>query len=78
MLAVKEELLGSINFLDVNFIFNLIVSSNKRSSWKCRHVQQKKLRNLILGYKPKASPESHAPEKLIPSDLVRFWKMSAM
>ena len=34
--AVKEELLRSIRFLDVNHVFNLIVSSNEKSILKCR------------------------------------------
>ena len=63
--AVKEELLRSVSFLDVNHVFNLIVSSNKKSILKCRHVQQKRLRNLIPGYKPETSLDSHDPEKVI-------------
>ena len=65
MSAVKEELLRSVSFLDVNHVFNLIVSSNKKSILKCRHVQQKRLRNLIPGYKPETSLDSHDPEKVI-------------
>ena len=65
LLAVKEELLRSISFLDVNHVFNLIVSSNEKSILKCGHVQQKKLRNLITGYKPETSLDSHDPEKVI-------------
>ena len=49
--SVKEELLCLISFLDANHVFNLIVSSNEKSILKCRHIQQKKLRNLIPGYK---------------------------
>ena len=63
--AVKEELLRSVSFLDVNHVFNLIVSSNKKSILKCRHVQQNRLRNLIPGYKPETSLDSHDPEKVI-------------
>ena len=63
--AVKKELLRSISFLDVNHAFNLFVSSNERSILKCSHVQQKKLRNLIRGYKPETSVVSHDPEKAI-------------
>ena len=63
--AVKEELLRSISFIDVNHVFNLIVSTNEKSILKCRHVQQKKLRNLIPGYKPETSLDSHDPEKVI-------------
>ena len=63
--VVKEELLRSISFLDVNHVFNLIVSTNEKSVLKCRHVQQKKLRNLIPGYKPETSLDSHDPEKVI-------------
>ena len=63
--TVKEELLRSISFLDVNHVFNLIVSTNEKSILKCRHVQQKKLRNLIPGYKPETSLDSHDPEKVI-------------
>ena len=63
--AVKEELLRSVSFLDVNHVFNLIVSSNKKSILKCRHVQRKRLRNLIPGYKPETSLDSHDPEKVI-------------
>ena len=63
--TVKEELLGSISFLDANQVFNLIVSSNEKSILKCRHVQQKKLRNLIPGYKPETYLDSHDPEKVI-------------
>ena len=63
--AVKEELLRSVSFLDVNHVFNLIVSSNKKSILKCRQVQQKRLRNLIPGYKPETSLDSHDPEKVI-------------
>ena len=37
--TVKEELLGSISFLDANQVFNLIVSSNEKSILKGRHVQ---------------------------------------
>ena len=63
--VVKEELLRSINFLDVNHVFNLIVSTNEKSILKCRHVQQKKLRNLIPGYQPETSLDSNDPEKVI-------------
>ena len=63
--AVKEELLRSISFLDLNQVFNLIVSTNEKSILKCRHVQQKKVRNLIPGYKPEISLDSHDPEKEI-------------
>ena len=63
--AVKEELLRSTSFLDFNHVFNLIVSSNGKSILKCRHVQQKKLRNLIPGYKTETSPGSNDPEKVI-------------
>ena len=63
--AVKEELLRSISFLDVNHVFNLIVSSNEKSIFKCRHVQQKKVRNLIPSYEPETSLDSHDPEKVI-------------
>ena len=65
LLAVKEELLRSISFLDVNHVFNLIVSSNEKSIFKCRHVQQKKVRNLLPGYEPETSLDSHDPEKVI-------------
>ena len=64
-LSAGKELLRSISFLDVNHVFNLIVSTNEKSILKCRHVQQKKLRNLIPGYKPKTSLDSHDPEKVI-------------
>ena len=47
--AVKEELLRSISFLNFNHIINLIVSTDEKSILKSRHVQQKKLRNLIPG-----------------------------
>ena len=63
--AVKEELLRSISFLDFNHVLNLIVSSNEKSVLKYRHVQQKKLRNLIPGYKPETSLDSHDSEKVI-------------
>ena len=63
--AVKEELLRSISFLDVNHVFSLIVSTNEQSIVKCRHVQQKMLRNLIPGYKPETSLDSHDPERVI-------------
>ena len=63
--AVKEELLRSISFLDVNHVFNLIVSTNEQSIVKCRQVQQKMLRNLIPGYKPETSLDSHDPKKVI-------------
>ena len=65
LLAVKEELLRSVSFLRINHVFNLIVSSNKKSILKCRHVQQKRLRNLITGYKPETCLDSHDPEKVI-------------
>ena len=56
--SVKEELLRLISFLDANHIFNLVVSSNEKSILKCRHIQQKKLRNLIPGYKLEKSLDS--------------------
>ena len=62
---VKEELLRSVSFLDINHVFNLIVSSNKNSILKCRHVQKKKLRNLIPGYKPETYLYSNDSEKVI-------------
>ena len=65
LLAVKEELLRSVSFLDVNHVFNLIVSSNEKSILKCSHVQQKRLKNLIPGYKPETCLDSHDPEKVI-------------
>ena len=61
LVTVKDELLRTLNFLDINHIFNLIVSSNEKSILKCRPVQQKKLRNLIPGYKPELSLDSHDP-----------------
>ena len=63
--AVKEELLCSISFLDFNHVFNSIVNSNQKSVLKCRHVQEKKLKNLIPDYKPETSLDSHDPEKVI-------------
>ena len=63
--TVKEELLHTLSFLDFNHVFNLIVRSNDKSILKCRHVQQKKLRNLIPGYKPEISLDSHDPENVI-------------
>ena len=63
--TVKEELLHTLSFLDFNHVFNLIVSSNEKSILKCRHVQQKKLRNLTPGYKPETSLDSHDPERVI-------------
>ena len=63
--VVKEELLRSISFLDVNHVFNLIVSTNEKSILKCRCVQQKKLKNLIPGYKPETSLDCHDHEKVI-------------
>ena len=56
--SVKEELLRLISFLDANHVFNLVVSSNEKSILKCRHIQQKKLRNLIPGYKLEKSLDS--------------------
>ena len=56
--SVKEELLRVISFLDANHVFNLVVSSNEKSILKCRHIQQKKLRNLIPGYKLEKSLDS--------------------
>ena len=56
--SVKEELLRLISFLDANHAFNLVVSSNEKSILKCRHIQQKKLRNLIPGYKLEKSLDS--------------------
>ena len=35
LLVVKEELLRSISFLDVNHVFNLLVSTNEKSILKC-------------------------------------------
>ena len=64
-MVVKEELLRSISFLDVNHVFSLIVSTNEKSLLKCRNVQQKILRNLIPGYKPETSLDPHDPEKVI-------------
>ena len=59
--VVKEELLRSISFLDVNHVFNLIVSTNEKSILKCRHVQHQ----VIPGYKPETSLDCHDPEKVI-------------
>ena len=56
--SVKEELLRLVSFLDANHVFNLVVSSNEKSILKCRHIQQKKLRNLIPGYKLEKSLDS--------------------
>ena len=56
--SVKEELLRLMSFLDANHVFNLVVSSNEKSILKCRHIQQKKLRNLIPGYKLEKSLDS--------------------
>ena len=56
--SVKEELLRLISFLDANHVFNLVVSSNEKPILKWRHIQQKKLRNLIPGYKLEKSLDS--------------------
>ena len=63
--TVKEELFCTLSFLDFNHVLNLIVSSNEKSIFKCRHVKHKRLRNLIPGCKPETSLESHDPEKVI-------------
>ena len=67
LLDVKEELLCSTSVLDINHFFNLSVSSIEKSILKCRHVQHKKLGNLMRGYKPETSLDSHDPEKVISS-----------
>ena len=63
--TVKEQRFLKLSFLDFNHAFNLIVSSNEKSILKCRQVKQKKLRNLIPGFKPERSLDYHHPEKLI-------------
>ena len=62
---VKEGLFRKISFLDFNHVFNLIVSSNEKSILRCSHLQQKKLRNLISGYKPETFLDFHDSEKVI-------------
>ena len=64
-MTVQKELLYTLSFLDFSHVFNLIVSSNEKSILKCRHEQQKKLRNLIPGYKPEIPLDCHDPEKVI-------------
>ena len=61
--VVKEELLRSTSFLDVNHVFKLIVSSSEKSILNCKHVQEKKFRNLMPGYKPETYLDFHDPEK---------------
>ena len=61
--TVKEKFFCTLSFLDFNHVFNLIVSSNEKSIFERRHVQQKKLRNLIPDRKPETSLDSHDAEK---------------
>ena len=63
--TVKEELSPTLSYFDLNHVFNLIVSPNEKSILKCKHVLQEKLRNIIPGYKPQISIDSHDPEKVI-------------
>ena len=65
LVTVQKELLYTLSFLDFSHVFNLIVSFNEKSILKCRHEQQKKLRNLIPGYKPEIHLDCHDPEKVI-------------
>ena len=58
--TVKKEILHIIAFN----VFNLVFSSNEESFLKCRHDQQKKLRNLIPSYNPGTSPNSHDSGKV--------------
>ena len=51
--------------MDFNHVFKVIVNSNEKSILKCRQIQQKKLGNLISGYKPETSLDSHDSEKVI-------------
>lgn len=62
--TVKKEILHIIAFLHFNNVFNLVFSSNEESFLKCRHDQQKKLRNLIPSYNPGTSPNSHDSGKV--------------
>ena len=65
LVTVTEELLNTLSSLDLNHAFNLIFSSNEKSILKSRYVQQKKARNLISGYAPEGSLDSHDPQKVI-------------
>ena len=62
--GVKEELLRSTSVLGINHVFNLIISSTETSIFKSRHVQHKKLRNLIPVYKPETSLDCHDLKKV--------------
>ena len=64
MATVKEELLSTLSFLDINPVFNLLAISNEKSILECRHIQQKKLRNFIPGRKTETSLDSHGPEEV--------------
>ena len=65
----KEEQLKvifrTLSFSNFNHVFNLTVSSNEKSIWKCSHVQQKKIRILIPGYKPEKFLDYYDPEEMI-------------
>ena len=47
---VKSNLLRILDFLDFNYVCNIISSNNEKFTLKCKCTRKKKLRDLIPGY----------------------------
>ena len=58
-------MLRILNFLDFNYVCNIIVSDNEKSILKCKYTHKKKLSNLIPGYEVNLTRFSHDPNKVI-------------
>ena len=63
--SLKRKLFEAIGFLDFNHVSNITLSNNEKSISKCKHTHDKKLTNLIPGYKRDSGTFLHDPEKVI-------------
>ena len=63
--SVKRNLLRISNFLDFNHVYNIIISNNEKSIFKCKYTHKKKLKDFIPGYEVNPTRFSHDPNKVI-------------
>ena len=54
-----------LNLLDFYYVCNIIINNNKKSILKCKHTHNKKLSNLVPGYKVNPARFLHDSNKII-------------
>ena len=63
--SIMSNLLRILNFLDFNYVCNIIVSDNEKSILKCKYTHKKKLSNFAPGYEVNLTRFSYDPTKVI-------------